>query len=148
MKNRYRGDKKIDIAATKKSISRRRKNQYRGDEKIDIAATKNRYRGDKKPLSRRRKIAIAARQSRRPLEKLRRPRNNQQSRRWPEEKRQIRIEHGAPLKREASSNMEHHLRERSVVKHGAPLKREASGRFNDLGLQLLLPAEESDSWHQ
>jgi hypothetical protein len=28
------------------------------------------------------------------------------------------------------------------------LKREASGRFNDLGLQLLSPAEESDSWHQ
>jgi hypothetical protein len=43
-KNRYRGDEKIDIAATKKSISRR--------QKINIATTKNRYRGDKKSLSR------------------------------------------------------------------------------------------------
>ncbi len=48
----------------------------------------------------------------------------------------------------SESNMEHHLRERSFVKHGAQLKREASGRINDLGLQLLSPAEESDSWHQ
>jgi hypothetical protein len=28
------------------------------------------------------------------------------------------------------------------------LKRGASGRIYDLGLQLLSPAEESDSWHQ
>ena len=37
---------------------------------------------------------------------------------------------------ESESNMEHHLRE----KHWED--------FNDLGLQLLSPAEESDSWHQ
>ncbi len=48
------------------------KNGYCGDEKIDIAAMKNRYRGE----------AIEA--SRRPLEKSW-LRNNQQSRRWPEE---------------------------------------------------------------
>jgi hypothetical protein len=28
------------------------------------------------------------------------------------------------------------------------LKRRKIGRINDLGLQLLSPAEESDSWHQ
>ncbi len=121
MKNRYRGDKKIDIAATKKSISRRQKNRYRGDEKIAIAATKNRYRG-KAIAPAFWKIAAALQQS------------AKSEMAWG--KRRIRIEHGAPLKREALSNMEHHLRE----KH-----RED---FNDIGLQLLSPAEESDSWHQ